>query len=164
MHKMVLVIGDIAKQMAALQANGWCDGGVSGGRYSRALRLKGGAQGKVSGDAIRDVAEWMCQEMVWGVRPVDYTVYGGVDQAVVGDVDVVAATGGALMRDGKVVLDYEYDLWSLPRVIMMVGSKKATEEDVASVERELFKFNSLLRARLADVPAKATITVVDTHS
>jgi hypothetical protein len=25
MHKMVLVIGDVAKQMDALQANGWCD-------------------------------------------------------------------------------------------------------------------------------------------
>jgi hypothetical protein len=91
-------------------------------------------------------------------------VNGGVYQAMVGDVDFVAATSGALVRDGKVELYYEYDLWTLPRVVMMVGSKKASEEDVASVERELFKFNAFLRARLADVPAKATITVVDTHS
>jgi hypothetical protein len=163
MHKMVLVIGDVPNQMDALQADGWCDSWAQGGRYTGALRLKEGAQGKMSGDAMRDVAEWMCQEVAWGVRPVDHTVYGGVNQAVVGDVDVVAATGGALVRDGKVELDYEYDLWTLPRVVMMVGSKKASEEDVASVERELFKFNALLGAGLADVPAEVTITVVDTH-
>jgi hypothetical protein len=135
-----------------------------GGRYTGALRLKDAMQGKASRDAMRDVAEWMCQQALAIPRRIDHTVNGGVYQAMVGDVDFVAATSGALVRDGKVELDYEYDLWTLPRVVMMVGSKKASEEDVASVERELFKFNAFLRARLADVPAKATITVVDTHS
>lgn len=52
----------LPKQMDALQADGWCDWWVPGGRYNMALRLKGGAQGKVSGDVMQDVAEWMCQE------------------------------------------------------------------------------------------------------
>jgi hypothetical protein len=139
MHTMVLVIGDVAKQMDALQAGGWRDGWAPGGRYTGALRLKDAMQGKASRDAMRDVAEWMCQQAVAIPRRIDHTVYGGVDQAMVGDVDFVAATGGALICDGKVEFDYEYDLWTLPRVVMMVGSKKASEEDVASVERELFK-------------------------
>jgi len=164
MHKMVLVIGDIGKQMDALQADGWCDWWAPGGRYTGALRLKNGAQVSASKDAMRQVAEWMCQQAAALLGHIDHTVYGGVDQALVGDVDFVAATSGALICDGKVAFDYEYDLWTLPRVVMMVGSKNISEEDIASVERELFKFNAALRARLADVPAEATITVVDAHS
>jgi hypothetical protein len=56
---MVLVIGDVAKQMDALQANGWCDWWAPGGRYSGAPRLKNGTQAKASKDAMREVAEWI---------------------------------------------------------------------------------------------------------
>jgi hypothetical protein len=91
MHKMVLVIGEVAKQMGALQADGWCDWWAPGGRYTGALRLKNGAQAKASKCAIREVAEWMCQQAAGLPRHIDHTVYDGVDQATVGDVDFVAA-------------------------------------------------------------------------
>lgn len=170
MHKMVLVIGgDVAKQMDALQAAGWCDWCAPGGRYTGALRLKNGAQGKVFGDVMPDIEEWLCQQMGADIRPIGHTVDGGVDQAVAGDVDLEVARAGALVWDGKVELDRDHDLSTEACVLMMlvamgIEPKNASEQDVACAERELFEFNETLRARLADVPAEATITVVDTHS
>jgi hypothetical protein len=155
MHKMVLVIGgDVATQMDALQADGWCDWWAAGGRYTGALRLKNSAQGKVFGRAMPDIEEWLCQQMGADTRPIGHTVDGGVDQALAGDVDLAAAMVGALVWDGKVELDRDHDL---------IEPKNALE-DVAGAERALLDFDETLRARLGDVPAKATITVVDTHS
>ncbi len=104
MHVNVLVVGEVAPQMEALKAAGWCDWWTIGGRFAGRLPLKPGCTGtRFGGEAFVPPFERMLRGDFGAQLGTGGTGGAGADQARKGDVDLGEIGAGALVIDGAAI-------------------------------------------------------------